>query len=225
MHVNVRIEPRWTFHRGAARGAGALARDRAARADAGQLRSGGRKSGTASFSITTRTRRTARPARRTRCARCPMRACRRRCSGTRCPTAIRPTSRCSRCRRASRRSAIRTRRWTTAAGSLEKLLELAARDEAAGLGDAPWPPHFRKMEGEAPRVAPSRAKSLRRRRARARTKMPLVVVANSPNKEAALAGLERWKAQASGGGDAARGRRCAGRLDARADRRRGRAFA
>ena len=46
-----------------------------------------------------------------------------------------------------------------APGSLEKLLELAAEDEAAGLGDAPWPPHFRKMEGEAPRVAPSRAKS------------------------------------------------------------------
>src|SRR5882724_4692977 len=45
-----------------------------------------------------------------------------------------------------------------AAGSLQKLLELAARDEAAGLGDAPWPPHFRKMEGEAPRVSPSRAK-------------------------------------------------------------------
>ncbi len=43
-------------------------------------------------------------------------------------------------------------------GSLEPLLELAARDEAEGLGDAPWPPHFRKMEGEAPRVAPSRAK-------------------------------------------------------------------
>ena len=44
-----------------------------------------------------------------------------------------------------------------APGSLDKLLELAAEDEAAGLGDAPWPPHFRKMEGEAPRVAPSRA--------------------------------------------------------------------
>jgi len=43
-----------------------------------------------------------------------------------------------------------------AVGSLERLLELAARDEAAGLGDAPWPPHFRKMEGEASRVAPSR---------------------------------------------------------------------
>src|SRR5213596_707828 len=45
------------------------------------------------------------------------------------------------------------------AGSLETLLELAAEDEAAGLGDAPWPPHFRKMEGEGPRVAPSRARS------------------------------------------------------------------
>src|SRR5690242_11366124 len=75
-------------------------------------------------------------------------------------------------------------------GSLEALLELAARDEAAGLGDAPWPPHFRKMEGEAPRVAPSRAKGPAKT---ARTKMPLITIANSPNKEAALAGLERWK--------------------------------
>jgi DNA ligase D-like protein (predicted polymerase) len=75
------------------------------------------------------------------------------------------------------------------AGSLDKLLELAAQDEAAGLGDAPWPPHFRKMKGEAPRVAPSRAAK------QARTKMPLLVVANSPSKEAALSGLERWKAR------------------------------
>src|SRR3989440_4864365 len=51
-------------------------------------------------------------------------------------------------------------------GSLEKLLDLAAKDEAAGLGDAPWPPHFRKMEGEGPRVAPSRAAK------KQRTKMP-----------------------------------------------------
>lgn len=77
-----------------------------------------------------------------------------------------------------------------AAGSLEKLLELAARDEAAGLGDAPWPPHFRKMEGEAPRVAPSRAKKSVKT---PRVKMPLIVVANSPDKAAALAGLEKWK--------------------------------
>jgi len=83
------------------------------------------------------------------------------------------------------------------AGSLEGLLELAARDEASGLADAPWPPHFRKMEGEAARVAPSRAKSASSRAKPAakttRTKMPLVVVAHSPDKEAALAGLERWK--------------------------------
>jgi bifunctional non-homologous end joining protein LigD len=77
-----------------------------------------------------------------------------------------------------------------ASGSLENLLELAAKDKASGLGDAPWPPHFRKMEGEGPRVAPSRAKSVAEK---SRMKTPLLVVANSPNREAALAGLERWK--------------------------------
>ena len=81
-----------------------------------------------------------------------------------------------------------------AAGSIEGLLELAARDEAAGLGDAPWPPHFRKMEGESPRVAPSRAKGAAKQGAR-KPKMPLITVANSPNKQAALDGLERWKAR------------------------------
>jgi bifunctional non-homologous end joining protein LigD len=89
-----------------------------------------------------------------------------------------------------------------APGSLELLLELAARDEAEGLGDAPWPPHFRKMEGEAPRVSPSRAKSTPSKTASEkspkrvpRTIMPLVVIANSPSEEAALAGLERWKSK------------------------------
>ena len=84
-------------------------------------------------------------------------------------------------------------------GSLEKLLELAAEDEAAGLGDAPWPPHFRKMEGEAPRVAPSRARSGAKKSIakKPRTKMPLLVIANSPSKDAALAGLERWKSRHS----------------------------
>jgi hypothetical protein len=84
-------------------------------------------------------------------------------------------------------------------GSLHALLELAARDEAAGLGDAPWPPHFHKMEGEGPRVAPSRAKgarkSAKKKTATKGAKMPLIVVANSPDKEAALAGLERYKAR------------------------------
>jgi bifunctional non-homologous end joining protein LigD len=80
----------------------------------------------------------------------------------------------------------------SAPGSLESLLELAARDEAKGLGDAPWPPHFRKMESEGMRVAPSRAKSVAKT---SRTKMPLLVIANSPDKSAALDGLERWKAK------------------------------
>jgi bifunctional non-homologous end joining protein LigD len=43
-------------------------------------------------------------------------------------------------------------------GSLASLLELAARDEREGLGDAPWPPHFRKQTGEPRRVQPSRAR-------------------------------------------------------------------
>ena len=92
-----------------------------------------------------------------------------------------------------------------AAGSLDALLEMAARDEAEGLGDAPWPPHFRKMEGEAPRVAPSRAKKkvVAEKKddgeansdapKRRESKMPLVVIANSTKKDEALAGLERWK--------------------------------
>jgi hypothetical protein len=103
-------------------------------------------------------------------------------------------------------------RMDDAAGSLEQLLELADRDEAAGLGDAPWPPHFRKMEGEPARVAPSRAKDAKRTTktatskttppresenrktpAKPRSKTPLITVANSPDKESALAGLERWK--------------------------------
>jgi hypothetical protein len=79
-----------------------------------------------------------------------------------------------------------------AVGSLAPLLELAARDEAAGLGDAPWPPHFRKMAGEQSRVAPSRAKSAAKK---PRVLQPLLVIANSPSREAALAGLERWKAR------------------------------
>jgi DNA ligase D len=42
--------------------------------------------------------------------------------------------------------------------SIEPLLEMAERDKAAGLHDAPWPPQYPKMPDEPPRVAPSRAK-------------------------------------------------------------------
>jgi bifunctional non-homologous end joining protein LigD len=90
----------------------------------------------------------------------------------------------------------------SAPGSLESLLEIAARDEADGLADAPWPPHFRKTQDEPTRVAPSRARStakadkpaVSRPASRApRSKMPLLVIANSPSEEAAKAGLERWR--------------------------------
>jgi bifunctional non-homologous end joining protein LigD len=84
-------------------------------------------------------------------------------------------------------------------GSLERLLDLAAKDEASGLGDAPWPPHFRKADGEAPRVSPSRARTASKKTdekkavSKPRSRMPLLVIANSPGEEAALAGLEKWK--------------------------------
>jgi hypothetical protein len=87
-----------------------------------------------------------------------------------------------------------------ALGSLDGLLDLALRDEAEGLGDAPWPPHFRKAEGEAPRVAPSRAKSatdksvaMKSVSKTSRSKMPLIVIAKSPSEVTAQEGLQRWK--------------------------------
>jgi len=71
------------------------------------------------------------------------------------------------------------------AGSLETLLELSARHEAQGLGDAPWPPHYRKQAGEPPRAQPSRRASSK----------PLIEIGRSADKDEALAGLERWKAR------------------------------
>jgi bifunctional non-homologous end joining protein LigD len=72
------------------------------------------------------------------------------------------------------------------AGSLDALLELSARQEKEGQGDAPWPPHYRKQPGEPPRVQPSKA------RARAQ-KYPLIEVSKGKNKKEALAGFAKWK--------------------------------
>jgi DNA ligase D-like protein (predicted polymerase) len=80
--------------------------------------------------------------------------------------------------------------------SLEGLLDLSARQEAEGLGDAPWPPHYRKQPGEGPRVAPSRRRT---------PKVPLIEIGRARKKADALAGLERWKA---------RHRKAAARLEA-----------
>lgn len=69
-------------------------------------------------------------------------------------------------------------------GSLGPLLDLAARHEAEGLGDAPWPPHYRKQAGEPRRVQPSKRKE-----------MPVITVAKAAKKKDALAGLARWRAR------------------------------
>jgi hypothetical protein len=65
-------------------------------------------------------------------------------------------------------------------GSIEGLLELFERQ---GLGDAPWPPHYRKQASEPSRVQPSKRKR------------PLLEIGRARRKEDALAGLQRWKAR------------------------------
>jgi DNA ligase D-like protein (predicted polymerase) len=84
-----------------------------------------------------------------------------------------------------------------APGCLDGLLELSAAQEAAGLGDAPWPPHYRKSADEPPRVAPSRRKGAARKveGGRRRPTQPLITVAKAERRDQALAGLERWKAR------------------------------
>jgi DNA ligase D-like protein (predicted polymerase) len=78
------------------------------------------------------------------------------------------------------------------AGSLDRLLELADADEAAGLPDAPWPPHFDKQDGEPPRVQPSRARG-GAPTGRRQSTMPLIEIARAASEAEALAGLDRWK--------------------------------
>jgi DNA ligase D-like protein (predicted polymerase) len=70
--------------------------------------------------------------------------------------------------------------------SLAALLELSARHEREGLGDAPWPPHYTKQPGEPERVQPSRRRT---------PKFPLIEIGRAERKEEALAGFERWKAR------------------------------
>jgi DNA ligase D-like protein (predicted polymerase) len=105
------------------------------------------------------------------------------------------------------------------AGVLDALLEMAARDDTDGIGDAPWPPHFRKMEGEPARVQPSKSrtpavkKTVKKevtklegaevdsaaapvaKKGRRQSTMPLIVIAQSSDRVSAEAGLERWRQQ------------------------------
>jgi bifunctional non-homologous end joining protein LigD len=82
--------------------------------------------------------------------------------------------------------------------SLDALLELSARQEHTGQGDAPWPPHYQKQEGEPARVQPSRARASGKSGARTSggrraSTRPLIEIGRSTDKESALDGLERWK--------------------------------
>jgi bifunctional non-homologous end joining protein LigD len=86
--------------------------------------------------------------------------------------------------------------------AIDRLLDLSAKQERDGLGDAPWPPNYKKQPGEPARVQPSRRRmpkdgdtddgSPKPRRV---PKRPLIEIARSGKKDEALAGLERWKAR------------------------------
>ena len=102
-----------------------------------------------------------------------------------------------------------------APSSLDGLLELSAKQEGEGQGDAPWPPHYKKQPGEPARVQPSRARSEKSGTKKAGTKRsaakpaatnaaakkpgrrepkhPLIEIGRAQKKDDALAGLERWK--------------------------------
>lgn len=95
------------------------------------------------------------------------------------------------------------------AGSLEMLLELSAKQEREGLGDAPWPPQYKKMPGEPTRVQPSRARRASSAGASTRasrdpkttgtgrriSKHPLIVIAHGTRKDEVVTALEAWKQQ------------------------------
>jgi bifunctional non-homologous end joining protein LigD len=73
-----------------------------------------------------------------------------------------------------------------AAGSLEPLLELSARHETEGLGDAPWPPNYARTFDEPPRVQPSKRRVPTR---------PLLEIGRAAKQAEAMEGLKRWKAR------------------------------
>jgi DNA ligase D-like protein (predicted polymerase) len=70
--------------------------------------------------------------------------------------------------------------------SIAGVLELSARQEREGLGDAPWPPHYQKQPGEPARVQPSRRRTPSR---------PLIEIGRARRKDDGLAGLERWRSR------------------------------
>jgi bifunctional non-homologous end joining protein LigD len=100
------------------------------------------------------------------------------------------------------------------AAALDSLLELSDRQAAEGQGEAPYPPHFPKAEGEPVRAQPSKRRKVEASAegavpppapgktsgptGRRRTKMPLIEVARAATEAEAKEGLERWKARHPG---------------------------
>ena len=146
----------------------------------------------ASSSTTTRTPRIALRVQLIPYGRFLMRACRRRFDGMKSLIATLRTSLCSPCRNALRRSVILMKKWMTTPGSLEKLLDLLAetkrRDSAMHRGRrifARWKAKLRaSLHHELAKSNTQRNHDV---------KMPLLVIANSPDKEAALAGWSAGK--------------------------------
>ena len=203
MHVNVAHPAALDLHRGAARGAGVLARDRAARAGARDLEvvEGGAPRRVPRLQPERQGPHDllglfgAAAARRARLGAARL--------GRGARLRRRPTSRCSRCRSASPTIG-------DPHADMDEARRLAREAARAGRARRGRGPRRRALAAALPqdgrRGAARGALARQRRRARSRqakpraNRMPLLVVANSPDKDAALAGLERWKAQASRGG-------------------------
>ena len=146
-------------------------------------------------STTTRMRKTGRRAPHTRSAHSLTRACQRHFTGMKCLTVTQPTSLCSRCPSASRKSAIRTRIWMRLLARSRNCSSSPTRTKQKVSATLPGRHTSARQKGN-PLESCRRARSpLQRRRAakKPRVKMPLIIVANSPDKRLALAGLERWK--------------------------------
>ena len=197
MHVNVRIEQRWSFEQ-VRRAALALAREVERRAPdlaSSKWWKEERHGVFLDYNQNAKDRTGPRPG---RCGPPKTRACRCLWSGRRSRTAILRHSRWRPRRRGLPNAATRQAGIDSTEGGLDALLELSASQEAAGLGDAPWPPHYKKQGDEPPRVAPSRRKASGRsteRRGRRQPAQPLITVAKAAREADALAGLERWKAR------------------------------
>ena len=178
LHISVRIEPRWEFDE-VRRAALALAREverRAPKLATSKWWKEERHGVFVDYNQNAKDRTVA--SRLFSASHRRTRESRRRWPGTKCRIAIRRISPSPRCRRASRKSATGT---PASMSTRVPSSRCSSYSSARALGDAPWPPQYKKQAGEPPRVQPSKQKK------------PLIEIGRAKRKEDALAGLERWK--------------------------------